>query len=171
MVEGLVVIPFFIMIFGGIMFAGNVYDQKLQTMAKARELAWVDAATNCGREATFLPPIGSLDAVVAGGPGTQLCDQNFKVTTKGQANANVSVQGDAVDFTQHVQARIPPLFCNEPTQGADFQSAVGFLWHAITGSTPAASAAPPVVAPLTTYYADPYDVTIYPMDDLYMYYY
>lgn len=165
MVEGLVVIPFFVLIFAGIMFAGNVYEQKLVNLAEARNLAWTDSMANCGRAPNFLPPIGSLESVAGGNPGTQLCNENFGITNAGEASSSVNVDG-AYSFSQSVDARVPRLFCNEAVQGADFQAAVGFLWRAMSPSVPAS----PIGAALDVFYSDPITYDYYPIDDLYMYY-
>lgn len=49
LVEAVVAMPFFIVILGGTIFAGNLYQTKLRTMRRARQSAWTEAISNCGR--------------------------------------------------------------------------------------------------------------------------
>lgn len=168
MVEGLVVIPFFILIFGGVMFAGNIYEEKLNNMAIARQLAWVDSQT-CSQASDLLPPLAELESVGRQAtPGTALCDQNFWRTDVGYSASSVNVQGDAVNFSSTVEAKVPRLYCNEKATSADFQAAVGFIWEAVSILMPDN----PVVTVLSTWYdyapAGPIDY--YPLDGLYYYY-
>jgi hypothetical protein len=50
MVEGLVVIPTFLILFAGLVFAFNLYDTKLRMMRLARESAWDYAMCSCGTQ-------------------------------------------------------------------------------------------------------------------------
>ena len=46
--EAVVVIPFFLIIFAGILFVGKMYETKLRVMRFAKESAWNYAMCNCG---------------------------------------------------------------------------------------------------------------------------
>jgi hypothetical protein len=48
LVEAVVVIPFFIIIFASILFVGNLYKEKMRVMRLAKEGAWAFAMENCG---------------------------------------------------------------------------------------------------------------------------
>jgi len=48
MVEAVVVIPFFIIIFASIVFVGKLYTSKLRVMRLSKESAWNFAISNCG---------------------------------------------------------------------------------------------------------------------------
>jgi hypothetical protein len=48
LVEAVVVLPIFIIIFAGIVFVGKFYDAKLSVMRASRQSAWTEAMANCG---------------------------------------------------------------------------------------------------------------------------
>ena len=47
-VEAVIVLPFFILVFAGVMFVGKFYDSKLTVMREARQSAWTQSMSNCG---------------------------------------------------------------------------------------------------------------------------
>lgn len=48
MVEGVVAIPFFLLMFAAVVFVGKLYETKLRVMRLAKESAWNYAMCNCG---------------------------------------------------------------------------------------------------------------------------
>ncbi len=48
MVEGVVAIPFFLLMFAAIVFVGKLYETKLRVMRLTKESAWNYAMCNCG---------------------------------------------------------------------------------------------------------------------------
>ena len=60
MTEAVVAIPFFLIIFAGIMFVGKMYETKMRVMRLSKESAWNYAMCNCGN---------------AGDPGTSKCNK------------------------------------------------------------------------------------------------
>jgi hypothetical protein len=63
LVEAVIVIPVFIILFAGIVFFGKIYDAKLNMLRLTRQSAWTHAMANCGTAgdpATTTEP-GNLD--------------------------------------------------------------------------------------------------------------
>jgi hypothetical protein len=48
MVEGVVAIPFFLLMLSGILYVGRLYETKMRIMRFTREAAWDYAMCNCG---------------------------------------------------------------------------------------------------------------------------
>src|SRR5262245_11774256 len=85
-VEGLVAIPFFIIIFAATMFISRFYNEKLRTVASSRAQAWTAAMAGCVGNLPALPGADMIDfGILSDDPLTQLCDKGF-----GEAATSVS---------------------------------------------------------------------------------
>ena len=75
LVEAVVVIPFFIIIFASMIFIGQLYGEKQRTMREAKQNVWVYAMSNCE---------GSMSNVSSesdGDPASQMNSQDPNVNT------------------------------------------------------------------------------------------
>jgi hypothetical protein len=154
LVEAVVVIPFFIIIFASILFVGNLYKEKMRVMRLTKESAWAYAMENCGNAGDGMTTTGiprSEDAP-GGGPGASepadTGDANLGDSEKAggdmaglaskdygssQAQMKSSVTADGYiggltkDVTSHTR-----VMCNEAPYNGDL---IGFLkagWQAIS---------------------------------------
>lgn len=129
MAEALVAIPFFILIFGSMVFIGNLYRSKLNTHRLSMENAWRESLMGCD-ETTMGPlPVANninLEAM-AGAPGAALCQEGFGVleeSEEGSVQRNYPLPAGAVNTTTTTR-----LICNEKPTTGDFDGAADFLWN------------------------------------------
>ncbi|HZO16182.1 MAG TPA: hypothetical protein VFB62_23065 [Polyangiaceae bacterium] len=135
MVEGVVAIPFFILIFAGAMFAGGFYGRWIDTHGAARNETWKRAVNeNCDDHANLsLPGLVLVDSAnlgdLADSPLSSLCDKDFG-SVRYTARSSFSVTGP-YPFEKPVIATVT-CPCNESPIGGDaaYQAAVEFLWLA-----------------------------------------
>jgi hypothetical protein len=140
MVEGVVAIPFFLIMFAGIMFVGKLYETKMRVMRQTKEAAWDYAMCNCNDkgdpissrcitpESASAGPGGSeggkpegfdpMEVEKAGkGPGGDMATKKF-----GSSLASMSTQitGDKFigGFTKTVSSRTK-VMCNETPHNGD----------------------------------------------------
>src|SRR5262245_56561764 len=107
MVEALVAIPFFIVIFATTMFVGQFYQEKLRTMRESKRCAWDHSINGCkggcaaetggaGSGSEVSPPGGTGDGKSDSAPGSQIMSKDFyqsKFTVKSSATASNAVGG------------------------------------------------------------------------------
>ena len=140
MVEALVTIPFFIIIFASMLYVGRLYGEKQRTLRQAKEYAWTFAMSNCSGSAQNAG-MGS-----SGNPGNGI--------DLGEANNYKGVGGDqslSKDFgtsTATVQAKVTAsnliggktnnlstttrVQCNEEPIDGDLLGVLRFAWKALT---------------------------------------
>ena len=129
MVEAIVAIPFFLIIFASIVFIGDLYRTKLRTHQDSMAEAWVNAFDDC--EDGFGPePLPGTEGIewddADGAPGTALCDARFaKIQSEKSGNVTASslIGGNQADATTKTT-----LLCNEVAESGDFDGAADFLW-------------------------------------------
>lgn len=153
LVEAVVVIPFFIIIFASILFVGNLYKEKLRVMRLTKESAWAYAMENCGTAGhpmttTGIPrsegtpgsgpgptdsesPTDLSEADKAGGDKADFeAQKNFgssEATMQSSVGADGYIGGFTKDVTSHTR-----VMCNEAPYNGDL---VGFLkagWQSIS---------------------------------------
>ncbi|MCC6555560.1 MAG: hypothetical protein IT372_21575 [Polyangiaceae bacterium] len=129
MVEALVVIPFFIIIFASIVFIGNLYKNKLKTSQDSLAEVWLNSNLGCNGAAT-LSPLPGTEAVdwgeVKEAPGMALCDKEFG---KLQSTKEASVKASNLIGGKNASAGTSTaVLCNEVPETGDFNGAVDFLW-------------------------------------------
>ena len=135
MVEGVVAIPFFILIFAGTVFAGGFYGRWIDTHGRARAETWKRAVNeNCDDHANVsLPGLVMVDSANLGDfadtPLSSLCDEDFG-SVRYTARSSYAV-GGPFPFDKPVVATVT-CPCNESPIGGDaaYPAAVEFLWLA-----------------------------------------
>ncbi len=120
MVEALVAIPFFIVVFAAAVYIGDFYGEKLTTMRGARQAAWTHASGACegnGAETGFaggsdLGQNGEGEGNPGeGSPGSAVLDKGYdeaRITVTREAKASGILGGT----TQEVKTKTSVL-CNE----------------------------------------------------------
>lgn len=153
MVEALVVIPFFILIFAGTMFVGGFYAKRIHLQNDTRAGAWEMAVSqNCDGVASGnlkgMEIVDSSDLQeLSGSPLAAMCDKDFgSVMFPGKDSHTVS--GPVNMTINFAAAAIVP--CNEtPIKGdTAYDQAVEFLWAAYqaNGTLPPDSSNPTSIA-------------------------
>lgn len=128
MVEALVVIPFFLIIFASILFISALYNQKLFTQRVSMEKSWEAAVEGC-ESAGGVPLPGSENVDLgqaAAIPATALCSEGFgtvAVTEHKSTTASPLIGAFTRDTSSTTQ-----LVCNEKPASGDFDGAAKFLW-------------------------------------------
>lgn len=130
MVEALVAIPFFLIIFASIVFIGDLYRSKLRTHQSSMAEVWSRAFGDCD-DPFGLPPLpgtGGIDWDEADeAPGAALCDKDFaKVESQKEAKVKASnlIGGKEADTSTKTA-----VLCNEVAESGDFEGATDFLWE------------------------------------------
>jgi len=129
MAESLVAIPFFILMFAGIVYMGNLYRGKLKTHRLSMEKAWTDSLGGCDEAATGrpLPMTANIDlGEAAGTPQAQLCETGFSWLSEeaaGTVNRPAMLNGGTTQV-----GTVTHLICNEDPESGDFEGAAEFLW-------------------------------------------
>jgi hypothetical protein len=130
MVEALVAIPFFLIIFASTVFIGDLYRTKLRTHQASMAEAWVNAFGDC-ESGIGLPPLPGTGGIdwdeAAEAPGAALCDKDFaKIQSEKSGNVTASsiIGGNQADATTKTT-----ILCNEVAETGDFEGATDFLWQ------------------------------------------
>jgi len=132
MVEGLIVIPFFMLIFAGTMFIGGFFAKRIHLQNEVREETWKMAVSeNCdGKAKGNLKSMEIVDSSDLGelsaSPLAALCDKDFGSVSY---TAKDSHKVGSFDGKINATAMVP---CNETPIAGDtaYESAVQFLWDA-----------------------------------------
>lgn len=139
MVEALVAIPFFIVIFALTMFVGKFYSEKLKTLRESKRCAWDHAINGCsggcnaettagGSSGELSTPTGTGGgSKTSGAPQSQIMSQDLhqsKFTVKSSATASKEVGG----FTRNVESTTT-VFCDEVPQNGDPAGIAKYLWN------------------------------------------
>src|SRR5262245_30047615 len=98
MVEALVAIPFFIVIFATTMFVGSFYQEKLRTLRESKRCAWDHALHGCnGGCQAESSTVGSSSEVGASGTGDGKADSapGGEIMSKDTKQSKFTVQGKA----------------------------------------------------------------------------
>jgi hypothetical protein len=129
MVEALVAIPFFIIIFASTIFIGNTYRTKLGAHRESMKTGWDAAIKGCtGNVMGSLPGTSSINLKEASAlPEAQLCSLGFgEVSGKGIGSTTASplIGGKTVKLNT-----LSPIICDEKPVTGDFDGAAEFLWE------------------------------------------
>jgi hypothetical protein len=132
MVEGLVAIPVFMVIFASAVYIQDLYSTKLETMANSRESAWENASDKCEQsEKAKSPPVPEPKQTdLAAGqeaPGGLLCDSEFKESVK-EINVDVKMSDYMGGDVSQVGAGTR-ILCNEQPVPGDFKKGIDYLWQ------------------------------------------
>lgn len=139
--EAVVAIPFFLLIFAGIMFVGKMYMTKLAVMRMAKESAWNFAMCNCNEvgdspSSRCVPPDGppagsggsdsgsaagydpSAISTVGSGTGSEIASKSFG-SSQASMEQGVTADGFLGGYTKNMSSRTK-VMCNEaPHNGFD----------------------------------------------------
>lgn len=160
MVEGVVAIPFFILMFVGAMFVGGFFKKRIDAQSNARNETWKRAGVdNCdmgangqleGMQIVDSKDLGELSK----SPLAALCEADFGAISYTFRDSH-AVSGGAWSFNQEVTATVL-VPCNETPLAGDaaYAAAVEFLWDAYQkqGVLPA-NAVPPTAFDFAALYA------------------
>jgi hypothetical protein len=139
MVEALVAIPFFIVIFALTMLVGKSYSEKLRTLRESKRCAWDHAMNGCnggcnadttagGSGGELSTPSGTGGGgKTAGAPQSQIMSQDLhasKFTVKAQVTASNVVGG----YTRNIESTTS-VFCDEVPQNGDPAGIAKYLWN------------------------------------------
>lgn len=120
MVEALVAIPFFMIVFAAAIYVGDVYGSKLKTMRTARAQAWTHASGSCEGNAADTGYAGDADlgqngesngSPGEGAPGSAVLDRGYdeaRSTVVGEATASGVLGG-----TKQTVRTKTAVLCNE----------------------------------------------------------
>jgi hypothetical protein len=132
-VETVVVVPVFIVLFGGMLFLHHVIAKTQQTQLTARNAAWQEAMSGCsGGPKVTTPDFSSL---MEGAPGSEvsLTAVSGQATGSSAGSVTVSVlgsghaagQSESLSFSRAVHSTAI-VMCNAHTQAGDIPGA--FRW-------------------------------------------
>lgn len=139
MVEALVTIPFFIVIFASMMYIGHLYGEKQRTLRQAKQAAWTYAMSNCEGSQSDISQETSGNPQEAGLGGTEQfkgqggdvsMTKDFGVavsTVKGKVTASKIIGGktNSLSTTTKVQ-------CNETPVNGDLMGVFKFGYKLLT---------------------------------------
>lgn len=138
MVEALVAIPFFIVIFATTMFVGSFYQEKLRTMRDSKRCAWDHSINGCnggcsadtssaGNSAEVQPPGGTGNSKSDSAPGSQIMSKDVyqsKFTVKSQAAASNVIGG----YVKSIESTTT-VMCDEVPENGDPIGVAKYLWN------------------------------------------
>jgi hypothetical protein len=142
MVEAVVAIPFFLLMFAGILFVGNLYQTKMTVMRQAKESAWNYAMCNCGESGDGMstkcqpadgPAAGSGGSdtasptgydpgsisKVGSGPSGELASKSFG-SSKASMEQSVTADGFLGGFSKKMSSQTK-VMCNEAPHDGDIK--------------------------------------------------
>jgi hypothetical protein len=137
MVEALVAIPFFILIFATTMFVGDFYKEKLRTLRESKRCAWDHAINGCNGGCAaqdsvagggeLQPPSGTGSSKTDTTPGSQIMSQDMyqaKFTVKSAATASNAIGG----YVRNV-ASTTTVMCDEKPADGNPAGVAQYLWN------------------------------------------
>lgn len=138
MVEALVAIPFFIVIFATTMFVGGFYQEKLRTLRESKKCAWDHALAGCnggcqaettpgGSGAEVTPPGGAGDDKANSAPGAEIQSADInqsKFTVKSKATASNVIGG----WVKNIESTTT-VMCDEKPEDGDPAGVAKYLWN------------------------------------------
>jgi hypothetical protein len=144
LVEAVVVIPFFLIIFASMIFVAKLYGEKQRTLRVSKEYAWTYAMANCesGGANTTLEtggsPMGQLESTdpnvnsdplgqfQGSDPGMEKFDKSWgtaSATITGSVTASKAIGG----FTNELSTTTK-VQCNEKPQEGNLRGVFHFAW-------------------------------------------
>jgi hypothetical protein len=151
MVEAVVAIPFFLVIFASILYVGQTYGEKLRVMRSSKEKVWSFAMANCGEPGDSPPGHGGDTSGVSrgsesngqnGGADTSQAGQaqgapHSEVLSKDVGSATITMDATvtAPGILGGISARqssYRKVMCNEPAYDGDLKGTVKAAYQEIT---------------------------------------
>jgi hypothetical protein len=153
MVEGVVAIPFFLLMFSALIFVNRFYEAKMRTMRLTKESAWNYAMCNCGERgdpgtSSCRSPEGNAagsggsdsgkpegfdpgDIKKGGsGPGGDLANKKFG-SSLASMEAKITSDGFLGSFTKTLSSRTK-VMCNEAPHNGDLKGWGSAAFDAVT---------------------------------------
>jgi len=139
MVEALVTIPFFIVIFASMMYIGHLYGEKQKTLRLAKQYAWTYAMNNCSGSSGDISQEssgsaedfglgGTDDFKGQGGDVSMTKDLGVAVSTvKGKATASKIIGGKTSNLSTTTKVQ-----CNETPVNGDLMGVFKYGWKLLT---------------------------------------
>lgn len=134
--EAVVVLVFFVVVFGCASFVHRLHAEKLRASRRVREQAWTEAMAACPHGASGSESVGSSvrpDTERLFGPikGIELLETPVSLTRQQQSTHVTPGRSLAMAATDVRSVAL--LTCNEPLVDLDPQSAAELAWHGLTG--------------------------------------
>ena len=140
--EAVVAIPFFLVMFSGILYVGKLYETKLSTMRLTKEAAWNYAMCNCGDSGDSMstrcqpsdgPSAGSGGtesgspdgydpsgvSKVGAGPGGEIASKSFG-SSQASMEQSITADGFLGNYTKKMSSRTK-VMCNEAPHNGDLK--------------------------------------------------
>lgn len=137
MVEALVAIPFFIVIFATTMFVGSFYQEKLRTIRESKKCAWDHSINGCkGGCQADTSTVGSSSEVGSNGtgdgkadsaPGGEIMSKDVnqsKFTVESKATASNIIGG----YVRKIESTTTVL-CDEVPEDGNPLGVASYLWN------------------------------------------
>ena len=144
LVEMLVVVPVFIVLFAGMIFLHRTVAKTQRSMLAARREAWTTAMSGCAANGDGMPQPG-LTSDMSGAPGSDasiLAHVGFATGTASDV-ARVRVLASAaaplaeargIDFQSDIHSKVI-VICNAQTQPGDLPGVLKWFWNSSGGNT------------------------------------
>jgi hypothetical protein len=152
MVEAVVAIPFFVIIFASILFVGQTYGEKLRVMRTSKEKVWTYAMANCGERGDSGGGIAGDTTGVLRGSESNGQNGGVDLSQAGQAQGaphsdvlrkDVGSATITVDSTvtapgvlgglRAKQSSYRKVMCNEPPYDGDLSGTLKAAYRQMTG--------------------------------------
>jgi hypothetical protein len=143
LVEMLVVVPVFIVLFAGMIFLHRTVAKTQRSMLAARREAWKSAMSGCAANGDAMPQPG-LTSEMSGAPGSDasiLANVGSATGTAADfahvqvlaASGGPAAQASGIDFRSDVRSKVIVL-CNAQTQPGDFPGVLKWFWNSSGGN-------------------------------------
>jgi hypothetical protein len=144
LVEAVLVVPVFIVLFAGMLFLHHTLAKTQQTMLAARYQAWSSAMNDCAPNGGAAPQ-PELTSDMGGAPGSDVSllanmgdatgtsDDVVHVAILGSGPAPVAEAG-ALDFHADIHSQAI-VTCNATTEGGDLGGVIKWFYHQVGIST------------------------------------
>lgn len=146
LVEAVVAIPFFLILFASVIFSGQTYSEKLRVMRDSKQRVWTYAMASCGEggnaaDATGITK-GSESNGNNGGADTSTASNaagapHADVINKDLGSASITVDAtvtasELLGGTKAKQSSYRKVMCNEPAYDGDIVGTMKAAYHDIT---------------------------------------
>jgi hypothetical protein len=143
LVEMLVVVPVFIVLFAGMIFLHRTVAKTQRSMLAARREAWKSAMSGCASGAAMPQP--NLTSDMSGAPGSQASIRANVGRATGTASdfAHVQVlaagaapmaEANGIDFRSDIHSKVI-VTCNAHTEPGDLPGVLKWFWNSSGGSS------------------------------------
>jgi len=143
LVEMLVVVPVFILLFAGMIFLHHTVAKTQRSMLAARREAWKSAMSGCAANGDAMPQ-PTLSSDMSGAPGSDASILasvgNATGTASDYAHVQVLAAGAApvaeargINFRSEVHSKVV-VMCNAQTQPGDFPGVLKWFWNSSGGN-------------------------------------